>query len=187
MTSVPSTHEPEGGIRVWATFPDEERAARAMAALNEAGLPSERMALAEDPGTSEGPVAREREHREGGRIGGRLAAGALIGGSVGAMIGALIGILGTSGTTGIALWTVASALFLGGVGAFVTGLSGLRSAALDHHPTPTEPPGGAAVEVRADDAQIRRAVELLRDHRPATLVITDAFGRPLEELPRERS
>ena len=187
MTSVPSAHEPEGGTRVWATFQDEAGAARAVQALTEAGLPSERLSLADDPGASEGAVAREREHREGTRVGGRLAAGALIGGSLGALIGALIGVIGTSGTTGIALWTVAGALFLGGVGAFVVGLSGLRSAALDHHPTRTEPPGGAAVEVRADEDQIRRAVKVLRDNRPATLVVTDAFGRPLEDLPTDRS
>jgi hypothetical protein len=187
MTTVPSTHEPEGGIRVWATFPDESGAARALEALTEAGVPAGRISLAEDPGASEGPVAREREHREGGRIGGRLAAGALVGGSLGALAGALIGVIGTSGTTGVALWTLAGALFLGGVGAFVAGLSGLRSAALDHRPTPTEPPGGAAVEVRGDEDDIRRAVELLRDRRPATLVVTDAFGRPLRDLPTNRS
>jgi hypothetical protein len=186
MTSVPSTHEPEGGIRLWATFPDEASAARAMEALTEAGIPSGRIALAGDPGTSEGPVAREREHREGSRIGGRLAAGALVGGSLGALAGALIGVLGTSGTTGVALWTVAGALFLGGVGAFVGGLSGLRSAALDHHPTRTEPPGGTAVEVRADERQVRGALNVLRASRPATLVVTDAFGRPLEDLPTDR-
>jgi hypothetical protein len=186
MTSVPSTHEPEGGTRVWATFPDESRAGRAMEALTEAGIPAERVSHAEDPGTSEGPVAREREHREGSRIAGRLAAGALIGGSLGALGGALIGNLATSGTTGIALWTVAGALFLGGVGAFVAGLSGLRSAALDHRPTPAEPPGGAALEVRGDEGDVRRAVDVLRAHRPATLEITDAFGRPLEDLPTER-
>jgi hypothetical protein len=187
MTGVPSTHEPEGGIRVWATFPDEAGAARALRALTEAGIPAGRMSLAEDPGASEGAIAREREHREGGRIGGRLAAGAVVGGSLGALAGALIGVIGTSGTTGIALWTVAGALFLGGVGAFVAGLSGLRSAALDHRPTPTEPPGGAAVEVRGDEGDIERAVKVLRAERPATLVVTDAFGRPLEGLPTDRS
>jgi hypothetical protein len=187
MTSVPSTHEPEGGIRVWATFPDEARAAGAGKALTEAGIASGRVSLAEDPGASEGPVAHEREHREGSRIGGRLAAGALVGGSLGALAGALIGVLGTSGTTGIALWTVAGALFLGGAGAFAAGLSGLRSAAIDHRPTPTEPQGGAAVEVRADEGDIRRALEILHAQRPATLVVTDAYGRPLEDLPRDRS
>ena len=185
MTSVPSTHEPEGGTRLWATFADESGVARAMEALTGAGIPAERTSLAEDPGASEGAVAREREHREGTRIGGRLAVGALIGGSLGALIGAVIGLLTTSGT-GFVLWTVAGALFLGGVGAFVTGLSGLRSAALDHHPTATEPPGGTAIEVRANEDQIRRAVEVLRDSRPATLVVTDAFGRPLEDLPTDQ-
>ena len=183
MATVPSTHEPEGGTRVWATFPDEAGAARAVEALTEAGLPSRRIALAEDPGASEGPVAREREHREGSRVGRRLAAGALVGGSLGALVGALVGVLGTSGTTGIALWTMAGALFLGGVGAFVAGLSGLRSATLDHRPAPSEPPGGAAVEVRADRDELRRAVSALRSSRPTTLVVTDAFGRPLEDLP----
>ena len=186
MTSVPSTHEPEGGVRVWATFPDEAGAAQAMEALTEAGLPSERISLAEDPGASEGAVAREREHREGSRIGRRLAAGALIGGALGALIGGLIGVVGTSGI-GIALWTVAGAVFLGGVGAFVVGLSGLRSAEPDHRPTRTEPAGGTALEVQAGEQQIRRAVEVLRDNRPATLVVTDAFGRPLEDLPPDRS
>jgi hypothetical protein len=187
MTSVPSTHEPEGGIRLWATFRTEAEAARSMEALTKAGIPAGRVTLTEDAGASEGPVAREREHREGSRIGGRLAAGALVGGSLGALAGALIGVLATSGTTGIGLWTVAGALFLGGIGAFVAGLSGLRSAALDHRPTSTEPPGGAAVEVRGDDGDIQRASKVLRAHRPATLVITDAFGRPLEDLPTYRS
>jgi hypothetical protein len=98
----------------------------------------------------------------------------------------LIGVVGASGTTAVALWTLAGALFLGGVGAFVAGLSGLRSAALDHRPTATEPPGGAAVEVRAGDGDIERAVKVLRAKRPATLVVTDAFGRPLEGLPTDR-
>ncbi|HJS27491.1 MAG TPA: hypothetical protein VJ913_10240 [Actinomycetota bacterium] len=187
MTSVPSTPEPGGGIRVWATFPDEAGAARAMQALTEAGISSGQLSLAEDPGTSEGPVAHEREHREGGRVGRRLAAGALIGGSLGALAGALIGVIGSAGSTGLALWTVAGALFLGGVGAFVAGLSGLRSAALDHRPTSTEPPGGAAVEVRASEGEIRRVVSVLRAGRPATLVVTDAFGRPLEDLETGRS
>jgi hypothetical protein len=187
MTSVPSTHEPEGGIRVWATFADEARADGALKALIEAGVPTARISLAEDAGASEGPVAREREQREGSRIGARLGAGALVGGSLGALAGALIGVLGTSGTTGVALWTLAGALFIGGAGAFVAGLSALRSAALDHRPTPTEPPGGSAVEVRGDEDDIRRAVTLLRAKRPATLVVTDAFGRPLRDLPTNRS
>jgi hypothetical protein len=187
MPTVPSADEPEGGIRVWATYPDDAGAVRAVEALTEAGLPSERIALAEDPGASEGPVAREREHREGGRVGRRLAAGALVGGSLGALVGAVIGVLGTSGTTGIALWAVAGALFLGGVGAFVAGLSGLRSAAPDHRPTPREPPGGAAVEVRAGEDEIPRAVSVLRTSRPTSLVVTDAFGRPLEDPPTDRS
>ena len=187
MSSVPSTHEPEGGTRVWATFPDEAGAARALKALTEAGIPAGRISLSQDPGRSEGPIAREREHREGSRIGGRLAAGAVVGASLGALAGALIGVVGTSGTTAIALWTLAGVLFLGGVGAFVAGLSGLRSAALDHQPATTEPPGGAAVEVRADDGDIRRAVKILRTRRPATLVVTDGFGRPLEDLPTERA
>ncbi len=186
MSTISSTHEPEGGTRIWATFPDEAGATRAVEALTEAGLASERISLAEDPGSSEGAMAREREHREGSRIGRRLAAGALIGASLGALIGALIGVLGTSGTTGLALWTTAGALFLGGVGAFGAGLSGLRSAALDHHPTRTEPPGGVAVEVRSDEGQVRQAVAALRVCRPTTLVVTDAFGRPLADLPTGR-
>ena len=43
------------------------------------------------------------------------------------------------------------------------------------------------MEVRGDEGDIERAVKILRAERPATLVVTDAFGRPLEELPTDRS
>jgi F0F1-type ATP synthase assembly protein I len=182
MATVPETHEPEGGTRIWATFADVPAAARAARALADAGVEDDRIVVAEDPGSSEGPMAREREHREGVRIGTRLGAGAVVGASVGALLGVLTGLLTGTGSTGLALFTIAGALFVGGVGAFVSGLSGLRSATLDHRPTRGDVPGGAAVEVRADGELATRAIEVLRLRGASSLVASDAFGRPFRDL-----
>jgi hypothetical protein len=182
MATVPETHRPEGGTRIWAAFADAGAATRAARSLAEAGVEDDRIVVAEDPGSSEGPMAREREHREGVRIGTRLGAGAVVGASLGALLGVLTGLLTGSESTGLALFTVAGALFVGGVGAFVAGLSGLRSATLDHRPTRDDVPGGAAVEVRADGELETRAIEILRRHGPSSLVASDAFGRPLRDL-----
>lgn len=181
MATVPERHAPEGGTRIWATFPDPNVAARAARDLTDAGIEPEHMTLTEDPGT-EGPVAREREHREGERIGRRLAAGAIVGASTGAMLGVVIGVATDVGSTGIVLFTVGGALFFAGAGAFITGLSSLRAATLDHRPLDQDTPGGSGVEVRAEGNPGKEAIEILKRHRPATLVVTDAFGRPLRDI-----
>lgn len=182
MATVPEAHEAEGGTRIWATFADASGVVRAARALADAGLGDERIVIAEDPGSSEGPMARKREHREAVRIGTRLVAGAVVGASLGALLGVLTGLLTGAGSTGLALFTVAGALFIGGAGAFVSGLSGLRAATLDHRPTRDDVPGGAGVEIHADGPLATRAIEVLRRQRPSSLVVSDAFGRPLHDL-----
>lgn len=181
MATVPERHAPEGGTRIWATFSDPGVAARAARALADAGVGPEQVTLTEDAST-QGPIGREREHREGERIGRRLLAGGIIGASIGALLGVVIGIATGVGSTGIALFTLGGALFFGGVGAFITGLSSLRAATLDHRPMDTDTPGGSGVEVRAEGDAGRDAIRILQRHDPETLVVTDAYGRPLRDM-----
>lgn len=180
MATVPAHEEPREPARIWATYPDAGRAARAARALETGGVEKGRIRIASDPGTSEGPIAREREHREGVRIVRRLGAGAVVGASLGALVGVVVGLVSGSRGTGLALFTVAGMLFLGGVGAFVAGLGSLRSAAPDHRKAGDEAPGGVAVEVRSQGRD-PDVIEVLRRHGPTTLVMTDELGRPLRD------
>jgi hypothetical protein len=180
MSTVPEPdRRPEGDLRIWATYPDRARAERVASELEQVGVASDRIAVAADAGTTEGPVARAREHREGGRIASRLGAGAAIGAAIGALVGVLIGVVTDAGSTGLALFAIGGALFAGGAGAFIGGIASLRSAAPDHRPTGDEAPGGAAVEVRTVGSPDRDVIEVLRRHRPTTLEVTDATGRPV--------
>jgi hypothetical protein len=180
MATMPEADRPEGAARVWATYTNPARAERVARELADAGIDPARIGVSRDPGTSEGPLGREREHREGSRIVGRLALGGVVGASIGALIGLVLGLTADAGSTGIALFTLGGALFAGGVGAFVSGLSSLRSAAPDHRSAGNEAPGGTAVEVRGGGAD-PEVLEVLRRHHPTTLVMTDALGRPMRD------
>lgn len=180
MATVPEADRPEGAARIWATYADAPRAERVARELADLGVDPDRIGVSTDPGTSEGPVGREREHREGARIVGRLALGGAVGGSIGCLTGLVLGLWTDAGTTGIALFALGGALFVGGAGAFVSGLGSLRSAAADHRSAGNEAPGGTAVEVRGGGAD-PEVLEVLRRHHPTTLVMTDALGRPLRD------
>jgi hypothetical protein len=171
--------KPEGDLRIWAVYPDAARAEQVARELERLGVAGDRIAVAADAGTTEGPVARAREHREGTRLAARLGMGAAIGGVIGLLVGVLIGSMTGNGSTGLALFAVGGALFASGAGAFVGGIASLRSAAPDHRPTGDEAPGGAAVEVRAVGSSDRGLIELLNRYRPTTLELTDATGRPV--------
>jgi hypothetical protein len=180
MVTVPEADRPEGAARIWATYADASRAERVARELADAGVDPDRIGVSTDPGTSEGPVGHEREHREGSRIVGRLALGGAVGASIGALIGLVLGLSTDAGSTGVAQFALGGALFAGGVGAFVSGLGSLRSAAPDHRSAGNESPGGAAVEVRGGGTD-PEVLEVLRRHHPTTLVMTDALGRPLRD------
>ena len=179
MATVPKPERPVGGVRIWATYPDQARAERAARDLRRLGLPEDHIAVAADWGTTEGPLARTREHREGTRLAARLRLGAAIGAVTGMFVGILAGAVTANGSTGIALFAVAGALFAGGAGAFVGGIASLRSAAPDHNPSGDDTPGGAAVEVRSVEPHDRGVIEVLNRYRPTTLELTDATGRPI--------
>jgi hypothetical protein len=180
MSTAP---KPDGDLRIWAVYPDTARAERVVRELERIGVARDRIAVAADAGTTEGPVARAREHREGTRLAVRLGIGAAIGGVIGLLVGILIGSMTGNGSTGLALFAVGGALFAGGAGAFVGGIASLRSAAPDHRPTGDEAPGGAAVEVRAVGSSDRGLIEVLNRYRPTTLELTDATGRPVRTGP----
>ena len=173
------TQEPEGDLPIWATYPDTARAERVARELERLGVSRDRIVVAAGAGTTEGPVSRAREHREGTRLATGLGMGAVIGASIGLLVGVLIGAATENGSTGLALFAVGGALFAGGAGAFVGGIASLRSAAPDHRPTGDEAPGGTAVEVRAVGSTDRGLIELLNRYRPTTLELTDATGRPV--------
>lgn len=179
MVTVPDADRPEGSARIWATYADASRAERVARDLADAGVDPARIGVSTDPGTSEGPVGREREHREGSRIVGRLALGGAVGASIGGLIGLVLGVSTNAGSTGIVLFALGGALFAGGVGAFVSGLGSLRSAAPDHRSAGDEAQGGTAVEVSGGADPM--VLEVLRRHHPTTLVMTDALGRPLRD------
>ena len=179
MATVPEPEQPVGGIRIWATYRDAALARRAAVALEEAGVDRDRIAVATDAGTTEGAVARTREHREGTRIAARTGLGAAAGAAIGALVGLLLGAMSGTGATGLALFTLGGTLFGGGAGAFVGGIASLRSAAPIIGRPGDEAPGGAAVEVSAVGPQDRRVVEVLRRYRPTALQLTDASGRPI--------
>ena len=182
MASVPEPERPVGGIRIWATYRDTALARRAAIALEQAGVGRDRIAVASDAGTTEGAVARTREHREATRIAGRLGLGAAAGGAIGALVGFLLGAVSGTGSTGLALFALGGVLFGAGAGAFVGGIASLRSAAPDHRVAGDEAPGGAAVEVRAVGAQDRGVIEVLHRYGPTTVQRTDATGRPIRTV-----
>ena len=179
MATVPKPERPVGAVRIWATYRDRALAERVAHALEASGVGRDRVVISDDAGSTEGAIARTREHREGSRIAVRLAAGAVVGASIGALVGVLLGALTASGSTGLALFTIGAALFGAGAGAFVGGIASLRSAAPDHRPTGDEAPGGTAVEVRSEGVPERRVIEVLNRYRPTSLALTDETGRPL--------
>jgi hypothetical protein len=179
MATLPEPERPVGTIRIWATYPDRDVAGRVARALEEAGVGRDRISIADGAGTTEGPVARTREHREGSRIAVRLGIGAVVGASIGAVVGVVLGALTGSGSRALALFTIGVALFGAGAGAFVGGIASLRSAAPDHRPTGEETPGGAAVEIRFEAGIDRAVIDVLQRYRPTSLALTDETGRPM--------
>ena len=182
MATVSEPDHPGGDLRLWATYPDPAGAERVARELVRLGVARDRIAVASDAGSTEGPIARAREHREGTRLAAHLGMGAAIGALVGMLAGVLVGAVAGNGSTGLALFAVGGALFAAGAGAFVGGIASLRSAAPDHRPTGDEAPGGAAVEVRAVGPSDRGMIELLDRSRPSSLELTDATGRPIKNL-----
>jgi hypothetical protein len=88
---------------------------------------------------------RERRHLR--RLGSRIAIGALVGAGLGVIGGLIWGAIAfRPGASGMWAVAIASAIFLGVVGAFVGGMSGLESPDPDMEPSqfdePTRQPDG---------------------------------------------
>jgi hypothetical protein len=85
--------------------------------------------------------AMDRQQRQARRWTGRIGLGAAIGAGIGLVVGLIWG--GLAYRTGsLAMWAVviASVLFLGVLGAFTGGLSGLESTDPGHEPSQREEP-----------------------------------------------
>ena len=102
---------------------------------------------------------------EAGRRAGRhLWLGAVVGIVAGALVGGLIGSIAFEGTRAIWGSAVAGAIFIGGVGAFIAGISSLE------HPRPGRELSSSAADPMSDTAATSEDAD--------TLVVEEPLDRP---------
>lgn len=157
-------------------MPDQDHALEAIAALNDAGIPAERMThFYVNPGGQHDiyPIGGDERSSPGSRESGK---GALAGGGIGATVGAVAGIAATpvAGPLGVAIGA--------GIGAYTGSLMGAMKStdkhsevdeAVEDHPSVkpdniTERKAGIHVAVQVeqtgDEALVERVIRTLRTH-----------------------